>query len=78
MAQRIKELAISKYGCKEFTSLVEGKNEIAISYWDTEDQIKEWKNDTEHLAAQEMGKSKWYKSYSVQIVKVTRQYEGSS
>ena len=40
----MRELAKSKYGCKEFTSATEGKFEIAISYWDTEDQIRAWKS----------------------------------
>ncbi len=70
----MRKLATSKYGCKEFTSAIEDKYEIAVSYWDTEEQIQEWKNDPEHLAAQEKGKSKWYKSYQVQIVNIAREY----
>ena len=75
-ALRMRELAMEHYGCREFTSVTENGTEISISWWDDEQQIQEWKNDPEHLRAQEMGRKKWYRSYSVQIVKVIRTYEG--
>jgi len=31
---------------------------------------KKWKHDPVHLKAQELGKTKWYKSYSVLVVEV--------
>jgi len=73
-AKHMRELAINKYGCKEFVSTTEGAIEIAISYWETQEQIKEWKNDKEHLKAQNLGKTKWYKSYTVQVVEIVREY----
>ncbi len=74
MAARMRDLAINKYGCVEFTAVTEGKQEIAISYWDNQDQIKVWKQDPEHREAQKLGRSKWYKSYQVQVVEVIRDY----
>lgn len=74
MAKRMRDLAINEYGCIEFTACMEGKNEIAISYWENEAQIIEWKKNSEHLVAQNIGRSKWYKSYTVQIVEVVREY----
>ncbi len=73
-AKRMRELAIEKYGCSEFIATTEGHNEIAISYWKSLEQIKKWKNDKEHLNAQHLGKTKWYKAYSVQIVEIIREY----
>ena len=61
-------------GCKEFVACNEGNIEIAISYWESESQIKEWKQNIEHITAQGMGKSKWYKSYSVQVTNIVREY----
>ena len=78
MAARMQELAKSKYGCIEFTSLTEDKQEITISYWESEKKIIAWKQDPEHKKAQEIGRSKWYKSYQVQIVKVEREYTSNS
>ena len=74
MAEQMRELAISEYGCLEFTSAMEGSQEIAISYWQSQEQIKLWKQDAKHLIAQALGMSKWYKSYQVQVVEVIREY----
>ncbi|MBN4063660.1 hypothetical protein JYT79_02650, partial [Cardiobacterium sp. AH-315-I02] len=75
MAIKMRDLAINEYGCIKFNSVTEGNNEIAISYWNTKEQIKKWKQNKEHLKAQELGKNKWYKEYSVEIVEVISQYE---
>ena len=75
MANRMRELDINEYGCIKFSSVTEGNNEIAISYWNSKEQINEWKQNKEHLKAQELGKTKWYKNYSVEIVEVINQYE---
>ncbi len=77
MAARMRKLAMEKYGCTEFTSAIEGANEIAISYWQSQEQIRRWKQDVEHLAAQEFGKSKWYRSYHIQVVEIIREYRSN-
>ena len=74
VAARMRELATEKYGCKEFVSVTEGDEEIAISYWEDERQIAAWKEDTEHCRAQELGRSTWYRSYHVQVVEIKREY----
>ncbi len=74
MASQMRDLAINKYGCTEFISVAEGTKEIAISYWQNQEQIKKWKQDSKHLFAQELGKTVWYKSYTVQVVEVLREY----
>jgi heme-degrading monooxygenase HmoA len=74
VSARLRELAMSRYGCVEFTAVTEGAQEIAISYWRDLEQIKQWKQNAEHLAAQELGRSKWYKNYKVQIVQVEKEY----
>lgn len=74
MASRMRDLAMNKYGCLEFTSLTENGQEISISYWDNEGQITAWKEDPEHKSAQQLGRSKWYASYKVEIVRIEREY----
>jgi len=74
MAAKMRDLALSEYGCTEFVCVTEGSHEIAISYWDSEAQIVAWKQNPEHILAQELGRSQWYKSYSVQVVEVKREY----
>lgn len=73
-AKNMKYIAMKKYGCSNFISVTENNYEISISYWENQDQIKKWKEDKEHLESQQLGKDKWYKSYSVQIVEVLREY----
>jgi len=74
-AKRMRELALNEYGCLEFTAVTEGANEIAISYWDSLEQIKKWKQNSEHLRAQKLGQERWYEDYSVEIVKIVSKYD---
>ena len=74
-AAKLKELAFSKYGCIDFVSATEGNQEIAISYWQNEQQIHQWKNDPVHLLAQKNGRGKWYQSYRVEICEMKRSYD---
>lgn len=78
LAEQLRSLAIEKYGCREFFALTEGNQEVAISYWDTEEQVRNWKQDALHLQAQQLGRKKWYESYRVQIAEVQREYAGTS
>lgn len=74
-AKRLRELAMDQYGCLDFVSVLEGDEEITVSYWENEAQIARWKNDATHQLAQAKGRSKWYKSYRVEICEVKREYE---
>ncbi|NVJ60655.1 MAG: antibiotic biosynthesis monooxygenase [Gammaproteobacteria bacterium] len=75
MAQQLRDLAINSYNCVEFNAVTEGSNEIALSYWHSLEDIKQWKQDKLHLKAQELGKAKWYRDYSVEITQVLRSYK---
>ena len=72
----MRELAVNEYGCTEFLSVTEGDQEISISYWKEQKDIIDWRQNAEHMAAQELGKSKWYKFYQVQVVEIVREYKG--
>ena len=47
---------------------------ITVSYWATEADIKAWKANIDHLAAQRAGAERWYEHYAVRIAKVERAY----
>ena len=66
--------AMEQYGCVDFVSVTEGDDEIAISYWRTLEQIQQWKQDEAHLKAQQLGKSRWYQSYRIEVVELVREY----
>lgn len=74
MAIRMVELAKHQPG---FIGLESARSEIGItvSYWESLEAIKAWKENTKHLFAQEKGKTTWYKNYKVRIAKVEREYE---
>ncbi|WP_461481670.1 antibiotic biosynthesis monooxygenase family protein [Porticoccus sp.] len=76
--ERMKVLAFEEYGCLEFYALMDGDRRVAISYWNSEDDIKNWKQNSEHLKAQASGRKKWYESYTVQVVKIHREYSHNS
>ena len=48
---------------------------ITVSYWKSLDAIKNWKQQSEHLQAQQKGRTAWYSWYNVRICKVEREYE---
>jgi len=75
MAQKMRKLAFDKYNCKDFVAVSENGLEIAISYWESLEDINRWKQDSEHLLAQKLGQSKWYDSYKIEIVEILREYE---
>lgn len=73
MSDRMVELARQQPG---FLGVEAARNEIGItiSYWESEAAILNWKKNTEHLLAQQLGKEKWYAQYQVRVCKVEREY----
>jgi len=49
---------------------------ITVSYWATERDIANWKQQLDHLAAQQRGKREWYEHYELRVAKVERSYSG--
>jgi len=47
---------------------------ITVSYWSSLESIRAWKQRSEHLEAQQKGRSEWYSKYKVRICKVERDY----
>ncbi len=77
-ARRMRELALAEFGCLEFHSLPEGRDEVSLSYWPSEDHIRAWKAHPEHMLAQQAGRDLWYESYSVQVGQISRAYHGTA
>jgi heme-degrading monooxygenase HmoA len=49
---------------------------ITVSYWRDEASIKAWKAVASHLAAQKLGRERWYDHYELRVAKVERAYSG--
>ena len=77
MAERMVELAEEQPGYLGHESARESLG-ITVSYWDSLEAIKHWKQNTEHLIAQQKGRSEWYASYKTRICKVERDYSFSN
>ncbi|NND79561.1 MAG: antibiotic biosynthesis monooxygenase [Maribacter sp.] len=74
MAQKIEDLARQQKGFLDFETARE-KIGISVSYWETLQDIANWKANTDHLLAQQKGVSDWYQWYKVRICLVEREYE---
>ena len=42
---------------------------VTTSYWQSLDDIKTWRNNPEHLIAQELGRTKWYVWFEISMTK---------
>lgn len=73
MAQEMEDLAKKQEGFLGIESVREEMG-ITVSYWKNEEAIKAWKQQTDHIMAQKMGKEKWYEAYRVRVAKVERDY----
>lgn len=48
---------------------------VTISYWQTQEDIKQWRQHWEHREAQQKGREMWYAHYKLRICRVERDYE---
>ncbi|WP_199415175.1 antibiotic biosynthesis monooxygenase family protein [Chitinophaga silvisoli] len=47
---------------------------ITVSYWESLEAIRNWKQQADHLIAQKLGREKWYAQYKTRICLVERDY----
>jgi heme-degrading monooxygenase HmoA len=73
MADLMVQLASVQPGFLGVESAREGVG-ITVSYWDSLEAIRNWKQNELHLAAQSKGISEWYSTYKTRICKVERDY----
>ena len=76
MGERMETLALAQDGCLGLESArgADGFG-ITISFWRDEESILAWKNVVSHLAAQKLGRERWYEQYKVRIARVERAYD---
>ena len=67
-------MALEEFDCLEFVSYKNEIENISLSYWNSADDASKWKKQAEHLAAQKIGREKWYEYYMVQIAEIHREY----
>ena len=74
MSTQMENLAKQQDG---FLGIESARNDIGItvSYWESLEAINNWKQQTDHIIAQQKGRKDWYSWYKVRICKVEREYE---
>jgi heme-degrading monooxygenase HmoA len=73
MADKMVELALKQKGFLGVESARDEELGITVSYWDSLESIKKWKENAVHKVAQEKGKSIWYQNFTLRVSKVERQ-----
>lgn len=75
-ADRMSELAARQPGYLGIES-VRGADGfgITVSYWNSDDDARAWKQHAEHLAIQHTGRDRWYRWYRLRVATVEREYE---
>jgi heme-degrading monooxygenase HmoA len=73
MSIKMLELAQQQPG---YLGVESARNEtgITVSYWKDLQSIRQWKHQTDHLLAQQLGRQKWYEAYKTRICFVERDY----
>ncbi|MTI12661.1 antibiotic biosynthesis monooxygenase family protein [Sansalvadorimonas verongulae] len=74
-AVRLRDMALNRFGCLNFVAMMEGDQELALSWWPDEASIRRWKAEADHTMAQKLGRKQWYNGYKVEVAKIERQYE---
>jgi heme-degrading monooxygenase HmoA len=71
MAERMVQLASEQPGFLGVESArgADGVG-ITVSYWDSLDSIRRWREHAEHRLAQRDGKAKWYAKYCLRVCRV--------
>lgn len=53
---------------------LEDRNGLTVSYWRSLEDIKEWRDDTQHKATRRLGTKNWYQQYDSRVVEIRRSY----
>ncbi|MBS0583677.1 MAG: antibiotic biosynthesis monooxygenase [Proteobacteria bacterium] len=51
---------------------------ITVAYFDSEENIRLWRDHAGHAATRERGKREWYEHFEVRVARVERAYGGPS
>ncbi|MCA1057688.1 antibiotic biosynthesis monooxygenase [Rossellomorea aquimaris] len=72
MSEKMVELASQQKGFLGIESARDEGLGITISYWESVEAIKQWKEHSAHQVAQDRGKKEWYKNFAVRVCRVER------
>ncbi|WNO53986.1 antibiotic biosynthesis monooxygenase family protein [Stakelama saccharophila] len=74
-AARMADLAARQPGYAGLESVRDSDGDgITISYWNDAASAAAWRDHPEHVRIRELGRARWYDSYTVTVATVTRGY----
>lgn len=73
MAEAMERLAAVQPGFLGLESARDGVG-ITVSYFADLESIGAWRQNVQHLAAQKLGRERWYEAYKVRVARVERDY----
>ena len=59
---------------ERFQSIYHPEKILSLSFWESEEAIKEWRNLDKHRSAQSKGRENIFEDYHLRIASVTRDY----
>jgi heme-degrading monooxygenase HmoA len=68
------ELVAEQPGYLGVESVGDGDRGITVSYWETAEHARGWKQVAEHQVAQRLGRELWFRRYRVRVAAVEREY----
>lgn len=77
LATELKPLLMNREGfisIERFQSLTTPGRILSLSFWETEEAIRRWRELPEHRTAQSIGRSKVFSHYRLRVAQVIRDY----
>ncbi|MBE9598624.1 antibiotic biosynthesis monooxygenase [Pedobacter sp. MC2016-24] len=59
---------------ERFQSLVDPNKILSLSFWQSEESVREWRNQTMHRKAQQAGRNSVFEDYRLRVATVIRDY----
>ncbi|WP_417348977.1 antibiotic biosynthesis monooxygenase family protein [Ferrimonas sp.] len=59
---------------ERFQSLTQDNKLLSLSFWESEEAITRWRNQMDHMLAQQLGRNELFDSYHIRVANVVRDY----
>jgi len=74
MDRALMEAVKNQPGFLGVESISNGPRSLTVSYWDSLESIRGWRENPLHREAQALGRGRWYCAYRIQVCRVEREY----
>ena len=77
IASKLKEQLVKMPGfisIERFESLVKEGKLLSLSFWESKEDIDNWKKNLDHISAQTQGRNKLFEDYRIRLAQVYKDY----